>query len=288
MQPSARCSFPDPSITMPGAFGAAAIPLMGCVTLLTAEILTILAMAAPFWATFTSSDAQFCISPPCKYWLGLWRKTSCNWGSTGVSREDCSRWDHPYFHADWHHAVQGLESLAVIFFAIPLIVLPVYIYVALGLYYRSLMGTMAVSVLIGTGCNIAGVIVFGVKIGSESSWNYSWCLIVCVIGGGLGLIAFIIILIATINKPEFAAEKYFASGQSGFYVDRDRNRLYVVETNEPVKIVYPTDYNEPPYPEKPNLKEPRQGSTIIVTPPVDGLDNSAKDPAYESVLVSHN
>jgi hypothetical protein len=51
---------------------------------------------------------------------------------------------------DWHHAVQGLESLSVIFFAIPLVVLPVYIYVALGLYYRCLIGTMALSVLLGS------------------------------------------------------------------------------------------------------------------------------------------
>ena len=91
--------------------------------------------------------------------------------------------------------------------------------------------------------NVAGVVIFGIQIGSNDSWKLDWCLIVCIIGGALGLIAFIILLIATINKPEFTPEKYFASG---FYVEQDRNRLYVVETDEPVKIVYPA--SEPPTP----------------------------------------
>ena len=85
---------------------------------------------------------------------------------------------------------------------------------------------------------MAGVVVFGIQIGTHDEWKQDWCLIVCVIGGALGLVAFIILLIATINKPEFAPEKYFSSG---FYVEQDRNQLYVVETDaEPVKVVYQT------------------------------------------------
>lgn len=248
--------------------------------MLAAETLTIIAMASPFWATFSSADERFCTSPPCKYWIGLWRKTSCEWGSTGVGREDCSRWDHPYIHADWHHAVQGLESLAVIFFAVPLIVLPVYIYVALGLYFRCLMACMVLSVLLGTCCNIAGVIVFGVRIGVENSWSYSWCLIVCVVGGGLGLIAFIILLIATINKPTFSpSNKYFASG---FYVERDRNRLYVIETDEPVKVVYPVVVDEGSLDRTQEKVPLPEGAAIVVTPPDDNLGG---DSAYETVRV---
>ena len=110
---------------------------------------------------------------------------------------------------------------------------------------------------------MAGVVIFGVQIGSNDSWKLGWCLIVCIIGGALGLIAFIILLIATINKPEFTPEKYFASG---FYVEQDRNRLYIVESDEPVKIVYPT--SEPP--QTPRLPAP--------VPATEGHVNPAMQP----------
>nr|KAG5696988.1 hypothetical protein BaRGS_008450 [Batillaria attramentaria] len=155
---------------------------------------------------------------------------------------------------------RGLESLAIIFFAIPLVVLPVYIYGALGLYYRCLLGSMTLFVLLGTISNIAGVVVFGVQIGSVDGWTFDWCLIVCIIGGALGLIAFIILLIATINKPEFKPDKYFSSG---FYVDPDRNRLYAVESDEPVKVVYPPP-SEPTTPKQLQLQVPPQGEVVHV------------------------
>lgn len=214
---------------MPSVFGAAATPFIGCICLLVAAILTVLAFASPYWAS--DQYNQF----------GLWRRARCDPGVTGPDRQDCALWNFPWHGGEWQYATRGLESLAIIFFAIPLVVLPVYIYGALGLYYRCLMGFMTFMVLCGTICNIAGVIVFGVQIGSNEYWKVGWCLIVCIIGGGLGLIAFIVLLIATINKPVFMPDKYFTSG---FYVDPDRNRLYAVESDEPVKVIYPATQSE--------------------------------------------
>lgn len=50
--------------------------------------------------------------------------------------------------SDYLHAVRGLESLGIIFLAIPLITLPVYMYIALGMYYRCMLGSMCVSSLL--------------------------------------------------------------------------------------------------------------------------------------------
>ena len=50
-----------------------------------------------------------------------------------------------YFPADWLKVVRGFESLGVIFMALPLVILPVYMYVSLGLYYRSMMISMCLS-----------------------------------------------------------------------------------------------------------------------------------------------
>ncbi|KAK7104105.1 uncharacterized protein [Littorina saxatilis] len=262
---------------MPSVFGAASIPFIGCVALLAAEIMTILAFATPYWAS--DDDMSF----------GLWRTAKCNPGSTGPDRDDCYRSDFPWKGADWQHATRGLESLAIIFFSFPLIVLPVYIYVALGLYYRCLMGCMALSVLLGTLCNIAGVVIYGIQIGSNDTWKLGWCLIVCIIGGGLGLIAFIILLIATINKPTFTPEKYFLSG---FYVEQDRNRLYVVETDEPTKVVYAaseppmsarpplTPLPQQPLPQQPMPQQPMPAPMVIVSED-GGRDNPGLEPFAE-------
>ena len=87
------------------------------------------------------------------------------------------------------------------------------------------------------------------------------------------------------KRPYF---RYFASG---FYVEQDRNRLYVVETDEPVKIVYPV------------ATPPPEGSTLQARPPADltpsnatppdsdegqGHQGSYVNPAYETVAVDGN
>ncbi|GFO34602.1 hypothetical protein PoB_006110700 [Plakobranchus ocellatus] len=206
-----------------GILGAASIPFIGCVTLLLAMILHILSFASPFWAEDKDEDFDF----------GLWRSYRCipDQDPGSLAEEGCYRWNHHWDVADWLNAVRALESLAVIFWAIPLVILPVYIYVALGLYYRCLLGTMTAFTLLGVGCSIAGVIVFGVEIGDNSGLSVSWCLPVCAAGAGLGLIAFIIFLVSTCKRPKFKHERHFVSG---FYVDPDRNRMYVVENVEQV------------------------------------------------------
>ena len=53
--------------------------------------------------------------------------------------------NHVFFPTDWLKVVRGFESLGVIFMALPLVILPVYTYVSLGLYYRSMMISMCLS-----------------------------------------------------------------------------------------------------------------------------------------------
>lgn len=81
-------------------------------------------------------------------------------------------------------------------------------------------------------CNIIAIIVFAVKI-NEKSWDAEWCIIVDSVAAGVGIIATFILLISIFNKPKFELQRHFLSG---FYVDPDRNRMYVVENvEEPVK-----------------------------------------------------
>lgn len=56
---------------------------------------------------------------------------------------------YPFF-SDWLHAVRALECCAVIFVSLPLVILPVYMYVALGMYYRCVMGTMCAFCLVSS------------------------------------------------------------------------------------------------------------------------------------------
>ncbi|XP_041353577.1 uncharacterized protein LOC121371619 [Gigantopelta aegis] len=199
---------------MASLFGAAAIPFIACIALLAAETLQILSFAAPYWATSEVTGTSF----------GLWRKARCATEYVG-----CTRWDFPWYVPDWQNAVRGLESCAIILIAIPLIVLPVYIYVALGLYYRCIMVFMTVCSLLAVLCNAIGVAIYGVEIGKSDELKVSWCLIVSIIGAGFDLIGFLILLIATINKPVFRPDKYYPSG---FYVDPDHNKLYAVDILE--------------------------------------------------------
>ncbi|XP_005105741.1 uncharacterized protein LOC101851598 [Aplysia californica] len=206
---------------MAGVLGAASIPFIGCVALLLAVILHILSFASPYWADDADGD------------FGLWRRAVCKDSTnqlTGV--RGCYKYNHPWYVDDWLDATRGLESLTIIFWAIPLVILPVYIYVALGLYYRCLLGTMTVLTFLGAVCNIIGVIIFGIKVGETSEFGVGWCLIVCAVAAAFGIAAFFVFLIATCNRPKFAPERHFVSG---FYVDPDRNRMYVVENVEPIK-----------------------------------------------------
>ncbi|KAK3712670.1 hypothetical protein RRG08_058572 [Elysia crispata] len=199
--------------------GAASIPFIGCVTLMLALTLHILSFAMPFWAADDVGD------------FGLWRVRRCIpvLQPGQLDDEVCYQWDHPWKTSDWLKIVQALESFTILLWVIPVVVIPVYIYVALGLYYRCFLGTMTTITIVGVASSGAGVIIFGIRIADSSQLSLRWCLPVCAAGSGLGFIAFIIFLIAVLNRPKFKHDRHFVSG---FYVDPDRDRMYVVENIE--------------------------------------------------------
>ncbi|CAG2195313.1 uncharacterized protein [Mytilus edulis] len=156
------------------------------VFLLIAAIGQILAVAAPFW----SFDGL--------HYVGLWK-----YGRCAFDHKKCYRnWQVEYFVSDWLKAVRGLECLALIFLSFPLVTLPIYMYIALGLYYRCMLGTMALCSLISAVCCLAGVVVYGVQI-TSMDWDTSWCLYVAIVGAAGAFIAFLVLIVATITKrPE--------------------------------------------------------------------------------------
>ncbi|RUS77102.1 hypothetical protein EGW08_015139 [Elysia chlorotica] len=203
-----------------GILGAGSIPFIGCVVLLVAIFLHILAFASPAWAS--DDYGKF----------GLWRTHDdyCTNPNLRFYNTPCRYWADNWEDADWFKAVQALEMITIIFWVWPLIILPVYIYVAMGLYYKCLMGTMTAFTFLGAATNIAGLIIFGIEIETTSNLSHNWCLPVCAAGGLLGFLAFIIFLVACLNRPKFVHEQHFLSG---FYADPDKNRMYVVENVEP-------------------------------------------------------
>ena len=43
----------------------------------------------------------------------------------------------------WLHVVRAFECASVVCVSIPLVILPVYMYIALGMYYKCMMGCMS-------------------------------------------------------------------------------------------------------------------------------------------------
>ena len=82
-----------------GVLGAASIPFMGCVTLLLAIILHILAFASPFWAE--DSEGQF----------GLWRVHNCNPEPNAYDNDECYQWNQK-----WDSAGESSFLIDVVFF----------------------------------------------------------------------------------------------------------------------------------------------------------------------------
>lgn len=169
--------------------GAASLPLIATIALIAAAVCQVLAFGCASWGY---DGTRF-------LYVGLWRDGNCN----KPDHKECFQRDHvEYFAEDWLKAVRGLECLALIFLALPLVVLPVYMYVALGLYYRCMLGSMAICCLLSAVCCLAGVIVYGVQV-TSMDWDTSWCLWVAIVGAGGAFIAFLILTIATLTKrPE--------------------------------------------------------------------------------------
>ncbi|GFR67411.1 hypothetical protein ElyMa_005581700 [Elysia marginata] len=212
-----------------GILGSASIPFFGCVVLLLAMVLHILAFAFPDWAT--DSEGKF----------GLWRVGNNYCGAKSAYSEACRRYRDYWTDFDWFLAVRALECLTIIFWAFPLVILPVYIYVALGLYYRCMMVLMACFTFLGAACNIIGVVIFGIEVEESSDLSLRWCLPMCAVAGCIGLLAFIAYFLAVLKRPKFEHQQHFLSG---FYVDPYKNRMYVVETTDPpadVAVVQPND-----------------------------------------------
>ncbi|XP_067681799.1 uncharacterized protein [Haliotis asinina] len=218
------------------------LPLVACGVLLVAECLQILSFAASFWAWDSSGS------------LGLWRR----WWCLNGPHMGCIHFNYPWnlkgldggsvwqscntninnevfcapFH--WLNAVRGLESVAIICVAIPLVVMPVYIYVSVGLYHRCFLFTMAAFTLLAAVSNIVGVIVYGVALGARQEWAVGWCLFVCLIGGLFDIAGFIILLTAAFLKPDIPPQKFPES--TSFYVVGARNTLYAVDGDESGRI----------------------------------------------------
>lgn len=200
---------------MAGGFGAASLPLISSIALLAGAVLIILGFAAPFW----HNDGV--------HYVGLWRYGQC----VNPDFKDCYHYDQPSLRhiPDWLHAARALECCAVIFVSLPLVILPVYMYVALGMYYRCVMGTMCVFCLMSTMTGIAGVVVYGINL-SDNSWDVGWSLICVIVGCACVFIGFLVLLVSMVAKrPAGITEPYFPTT---IYVDPKKNKLYTIRLEE--------------------------------------------------------
>lgn len=200
---------------MAGGFGAASLPLISAIALLAGAVLIILGFAAPFW------------SHNGIVYVGLWRYGGC----VTPEHYDCYSYDQPSLRhiPDWLHATRALECMAVIFVSIPLVILPVYMYVALGMYYRCMMGSMCIFCLLSCITGIAGVIVYGINI-SNTVWNVAWSLICVIVGCAIVFIGFLVLLYSMVSKrPAGITEPYFPTT---IYIDPKKNKLYTIRLEE--------------------------------------------------------
>lgn len=200
---------------MAGGFGAASLPIISAIALLTGAVLIILGFAAPFWAYNGKTN------------LGLWRYGAC----VNSDFKECYSNDQPSLIniPSWLHAVRALECCSIFFVAVPLVLLPIYMYVALGLYYRCFMGTLCAMSLLSTLTGITGVIVYGVNI-SNNDWTVEWSLIVVVIGCAIVFIGFLVLLVSMLSKrPPGITQPYY---QTTLYVDPKKHKLYTIRLDE--------------------------------------------------------
>ncbi|KAL4237973.1 hypothetical protein ACF0H5_002683 [Mactra antiquata] len=200
---------------MPGGFGAASFPLISAIALLAGAVLLILGFATPNWA-FDGT-----------HYVGLWRYGRC----ASENYEDCYHYDQPsLIHVpDWLHIVRALECCAVIFVAFPLVILPVYMYVALGMKYRCMMGTMCLLTLLSVGTGLAGVIIYGINLNSNG-WDLAWSMICVVVGCAMIFIGFLVLLVSMLSKrPEGITEPYYPTT---ILVDPNKNKLYTIRLEE--------------------------------------------------------
>lgn len=195
-------------------FGAAAMPLIASIALLAGAILIILGFATPSWA-FDGTN-----------YVGLWRYGNCL--EDGYIK--CYHYDQPSFTTvpTWLHLVRAFECASVVCIAIPLVILPVYMYIALGMYYKCMLGWMSLLSILSTIFGVVGVIIYGVNL-NDLNWDMGWSLIVVVVGCAMVFIGFLVLVVALVTKrPADIKERFYPST---LYVDPDKNVLYTI-TNE--------------------------------------------------------
>ncbi|WAR18711.1 hypothetical protein MAR_000549 [Mya arenaria] len=200
---------------MAGGFGAASLPLISAIALLVGAVFLILGFAAPNWA----NDGV--------HHVGLWRYGRC----VLDTHKGCYAQDQPSIEGVpvWLHVVRALECTAVILVSIPLVILPVYMYVALGMYYRCMMGTMSAMCLFSAITGIIGVIVYSVNM-TKNGWTIEWALIMSIVGSAIIFIGFLVLLVSMISKrPESVREPWYPTT---IYVDPKKNRLYTIQLEE--------------------------------------------------------
>lgn len=200
---------------MAGSFGAASYPLISAIALLIGAVLIVLGFAAPYWA-FNGNE-----------YVGLWTFGNCK----NPEYKDCYQYEQPSLRhiPTYLHVVRALECVCVILVAVPLVILPVYMYVALGMKYRCMMASMCVSCLLSAIAGIIGVAIYGANL-SENNMQVAWCLIIVAVGCACVFIGFLVLLVACVTKrPEIIREAYYPST---IYVDPHKNKLYTIRLEE--------------------------------------------------------
>lgn len=196
-------------------FGGAALPLISCIALLAGAILIILGFATPSWA-FNGKD-----------YVGLWRYGNC----LKSDYRECYHYDQPSFTLvpTWLHVVRAFECASVICVSLPLVILPVYMYIALGIYYKCIMGWMSLLSILSAIFGVVGVIIYAVNL-NDLDWDMGWSLIVVVVGCAMVFIGFMVLVVALVTKrPESIKETLYPTT---LYVDPDRNVLYTISAED--------------------------------------------------------
>lgn len=196
-------------------FGGAALPLISCIALLAGAILIILGFATPSWA-FDGDN-----------YVGLWRYGNCK--ESGY--RECYHYDQPSFTLvpTWLHVVRAFECASVVCVSIPLVILPVYMYIALGMYYKCMMGCMSLLSILSTVFGVVGVIIYGVNM-NDQGWEMAWSFVVVIVGCALVFIGFMVLVVALVTKrPEGIKESFYPAT---LYVDPEKNVLYTISVED--------------------------------------------------------
>lgn len=192
-----------------GQFRGIGLPFFGCFTLLAGNIFLILGFASPYWLSEEGSPAAS---------RGLWRERRCQISG------GCYLYDIVKHYGTYFDAVRGLMCLAIIFLATPLVVLPIYMYVAGEHFYRRTMTSAAVLALLSALCIFISVIVFA-SLASEKSNYLDWSFYMIVVSGALATFSFIVFLVAALTGRPVTGQLI----TNAIYVDNMEKKSYFSE-----------------------------------------------------------